>query len=87
MMPPVKNAGDLVPAYSALLEAVTNGELTSRQAQEIKSILDSMLIAFKNKLGPPIKHIFRVHIVQPTARDPNPPYNIIQPADTSDEVA
>jgi hypothetical protein len=66
---------------------MTNGELTPRQAQEIKSILDSMLTAFKNKLGPPIKHIFRVHIVQPPARDPNPPYNLIQPADTPEEAA
>ena len=83
-MPPVKNAGDLVPAYSALLEAVTNGELTSHQAQEIKSVLDSMLIAFKNKLGPAIKHVFEFHVVRPRFQQPDP---LPVPADTSDEAA
>jgi len=86
-MPPVKNAGDLVPAYSALLEAVTNGELTPRQAHNIKSILDSMLIAFKNKLGPAIKHIIQWRIVESPLSRPEGSQESATMLDTSEEAA
>jgi hypothetical protein len=46
-MPPVKAYGDLLPAYSSLLEAVANGDLHPREALDIKSILDSMQMAYK----------------------------------------
>ena len=63
-MPPVKNAGDLIPAYAAVAEALGNDDLSPRQAQEFRSILDSMQLAFKNKLGPPIKHIIEWRVVR-----------------------
>ncbi len=86
-MPPVENAGDLVPTYSALLEATTSGELTARQAQEIKSILDSMLIAFKNKMGPPVKHIINVRFVDPPSRGPEESRSSAATVDTSEGAA
>src|SRR4051812_23083392 len=86
-MPPVKNSGDLVPAYSALLEAATNGELTARQAQDIKSILDSMLIAFKNKMGPPTKHIITWRVVKPQSQHSERSPESGATVDTSDEAA
>ena len=51
-MPPVNGCGDLLPAYSSLLEAVANGDVHPREALDIKSILDSLLMAFKCGLVP-----------------------------------
>jgi hypothetical protein len=87
-MPLIKNSGDLVPAYSSLLEAATTkGELTPRQAQGIKSILDSMAAAFKNKLGPPIKHIIEFQYVDPLHQDPEGSPKSAASVDTSDKAA
>jgi len=86
-MPPVKDGGDLIAAYSALAEALGNDELSPRQAQEFRSILDSMQLAFKNKFGPPIRHIIEWRVVPSPRSDPAEPQESPTTPDTSDEAA